>query len=1340
MSQTKLPIIGIGASAGGLEALELFFNQVDNTAGFAYIVIQHLAPNHKSLMHELLARHTSLPIQVIEDGMRIKPNTIYLNPPKKFVSISSGLLCLNEKEDRKLSFPITTFFQSLAEEQKENCAAIVLSGTGSDGSEGIKFIKEKGGIVIVQSPDSAKFDGMPKNAIHTNCVDKMCHVENMHEEIQAFFNSRKKLSLIDFQTEKNTLQIKNILKEVNKKTLIDFSGYKFSTMYRRTIRRMGLQGFKNLDEYTLYIEKNSNEPHLLAKELLIGVTRFFRDGETFEVLRDQVIPKLVEQNFKTRSIRVWVPACSSGEEAYSIAILIKDHLKKNNLQYDVKIFATDLDVDAIKLAGNQIFPDSISNEINPYLLNAYFIRQKEGFKIAKEIRDMIVFSVHNVIQDPPFSKINFLSCRNFLIYLESNIQQKLFSVFRFTLVQNGFLLLGSSESLGEKLKDFTEFNRKHKIYINNTNVKVLNPSTQGTNDTTIRMKMTATAFKSGAQEINNPKSTKRVLENIHEHLIQQYVPDAVIFNEYFELIHTTGNTNKWLRLPIGEVSINIIRMLPEELRLSFELASNKLMKENNSINLKNVEIPKEMIDTYDSKFININLKVLNVSHPPLYIALFESSKTNTPSKKIKESSEIDLDLASKEKIGLLEKELKVSKENLQTTIEELESSNEELQASNEELQSSNEELESVNEELYTVNAEFQEKVEELTDSNNDLNNLIQSTDIAILFLDSDLKIRKFTPAIKEILQLEASDIGRHISHFKSHIQLEKYAKEIDDVHKNLQPFETTIHDRNERKFMLRVTPFRTLKNEIKGIIISFIEITAFSQAQEDLRLSNNALDKINLEYDTQLELFEIITKNSRDLIALHNINGEFEYVSPSAFDMSGYSPTGLIGKHPFTFITNKKQQKIWSESFAKIKSGKQVGIVRIKIDTIDINKRWFEIRFKPIRDKANNISKILATYSDVSDRVHFEEELQKLSLIAKQTKNSVIITDLAGKITYVNDSFLKLTGYDESFVMGKKPGDFLQGKETNPKTVKIMHDAIEAKKGFQVDVLNYSKNGYKYWTTITCEPLLDQYDEAIGFFSIQYEISQQKEYEDQIEALNELLKSRNNKLAELNKSLEEFAYVASHDLKEPARNINSILQLILKKSQDSLDKNLMKYMHMAAGAGDKMNQMINSLLEYSRSGVLNEKSQTIEIKEILKDVKFSLNKLIEEHTVKIKVIDKIGPFKAYPILFSRLLQNLIQNAIKYRSEKPLEITIKTTENELYYLFSVADNGIGISERDFDRVFKIFQKVHNEDTESHGIGLAICKKIVETHLGEITVESQKGYGSVFHFSISKQLDS
>jgi len=922
MSKKNIPVIGIGASAGGLEPLEQFFNKVSNDSGFAYIIIQHLAPDYKSLMDELLARHTNLPIKVIEDGIAVEANTIYLNPPKYFVEISANKLYLKEKGERKLTYPITSFMQSLAEDKKEESAGIILSGTGSDGADGIKFIKEKGGIVLVQDPETAKFDGMPKNAIHTGAVDKICEVGQMPFELDLFFKSYEKLIKIDFKTDKNNRLINQILKEVKKQTKIDFTGYKFSTIYRRTVKRMGLQGNKELEKYYQYVCHNSEENYLLAKELLVGVTRFFRDQETFHILNQEVIPQIIEQTSESRNIRIWVPACSSGEEAYSIAILLKEYLKKNSLQYDVKIFATDLDADAIRMAGNQIFPESISNEIHPYLLNSYFIPNKGGYRVAKEIRDMITFSVHNLIQDPPFSKIDFLSCRNLLIYLNQDIQKNLFAAFQYILNPGGFLLLGSSETISELGDNFSEFNRKHKIYINKKKSKLLSNSQQFADNSLLNSSLLPPESISQIRFKNSPKSETRHLQNIQEFLIQQFVPDAVVFNSLFELIHTTGKTNKWLKLPLGEFSLNILRMIPEQISLVFELTANKLIHENEDVSLTNVEIKDEMADIFNSDLINIHFKKLDRQGDSLYIAFFLSPENQQATIK---PAKVDLDLASKERIQLLENELKLNKENLQATIEELESSNEELQSSNEELQTSNEELESVNEELYSVNAEFQEKVEELLDTNNDLNNLIRSTNIPILFLDDELNIRRFTPAIKEIMNIMPQDTGRHISHFKSQIQLVEIVEKINEVHKTQQAIEAAVEDQNDRRFMMRISPFRKNKDETKGIVIAFIEITEYSKARSALKSSKQELKNINLKNETQLELLKIITNNSIEIISVHDLEGKFEYVSPSVKTIIGVEPDDLINKHPFELIITKKHKQLWTKSFNKVTAGGSIG-------------------------------------------------------------------------------------------------------------------------------------------------------------------------------------------------------------------------------------------------------------------------------------------------------------------------------------------------------------------------------------------------------------------------------
>jgi two-component system CheB/CheR fusion protein len=384
--KNNFPIIGIGASAGGLEPLEAFFEQAALDTEFAFVIIQHLAPNHKSLMDDLLARHTSLPIHIIQDGMEIRPAHIYLNPPKSFVEISNGKFVLSEKADRKLSFPISSFFQSLSAELHENAFAIVLSGTGSDGSDGIKFIKEKGGFVLVQDPDEAKFNGMPNNAINTGAVDKVCSVENMHQEIDFFLKNKQNLEQNQLSVGSTKEIITKILKRIQLLIDVDFTGYKHTTVSRRIARRMSVLSFITMEDYYQYLGNNVAEANVLAKELLIGVTRFFRDEDAFDNLKHKVIPLLVERNKDSKTIRVWVPACSTGEEAYTIAILLKDHLRKNKLQFDVNIFATDLDREAIKFAGNRIFTDSISAEIPPEYFSTYFTAQRSGYAIAKEIR------------------------------------------------------------------------------------------------------------------------------------------------------------------------------------------------------------------------------------------------------------------------------------------------------------------------------------------------------------------------------------------------------------------------------------------------------------------------------------------------------------------------------------------------------------------------------------------------------------------------------------------------------------------------------------------------------------------------------------------------------------------------------------------------------------------------------------------------------------------------------------------------------------------------------------------------------------------------------------------
>ncbi|MBS4040937.1 MAG: PAS domain S-box protein [Flavobacteriales bacterium] len=1319
------PIIGIGASAGGLEPLELFFEFAKPNSGFSYVLIQHLAPNHKSLMDELLSRHTTLPIEIIQHEMMLEPGKIYLNPPKKIVDLQDGHFILTEKEDRQLSFPISSFFNSLAEQAHEKACAIIMSGTGSDGSEGVKYIKEKGGLVIAQDPTTAKFDGMPKSAILTGAVDKICAVEQMHREIEAFFFTTNEIHKEILNSQDTKGLISAILTSVYQQIGVDFTDYKYSTVSRRIARRMSLLGFPEMLEYLKYIQTNNQEPHLLAKELLIGVTRFFRDEENFEFLRQQVIPRLIEENIESKSIRIWVPACSTGEEAYTIAILVKDYLRRQKLQFDVSIFATDLDKEAIKNAANRIFPENISTEIPPEFLNLYFIPQRKGFTIAKEIREMIIFSAHNLVQDPPFNRIDLISCRNFLIYLNSNLQQRVFSMFQFSLRTHGFLFLGASESLGDASEHFIEFDKKSKVYLNKENKKAIQKIRSSRKSNPIQSEFF------GQVRVNSPipnSGRSKLLNEIQNVLIQEFVPDSIVTDEDFNLLHTTGNAHRWLTLPSGEITTNVLKMLPESLSIPFEVVANKVMHSGVFTQINKVEVDGMLRQFYKGvKFLTIKLRRVQLNeNGNQLIATFEPEIS---SESEKDFEKIEINAASKEKINILERELRINRENLQSTIEELESSNEELQAANEELQSSNEELESVNEELYTVNAEYQQKIHELSDINNDLNNLIHSTQIAMLFLDVNLNIRRFTPAIREILDLMPHDVGRNISHFRGKVQLEDLMGHIEKVFDTQTSFEAQIRDTKGEEFLLNISPFRTHTGEIHGVVLVFFNVSRYNRMERALEVSNDALEILNSKHASQTELFELIARNSRDMISILDLNGKLKYCSPSGTEITGYPLERLAELDLLNRIPDPAHKKKWKNAIEAIKDGKTPGLIQFKFKTWAGVTRWMESNLKPIQLDNGKIENILISTRDINQRMLQDVEMKKLALIAEQTSNAVIITDSHGKITFVNDAFENMTGYTEQEVLGKKPGQLLQGKESTEEAKRLMAKGIKKKVASEVEMINYTKSGNKYLVRIQTEPMFDKNQELIGFFSIQNDVTLQKEQEQQIHRLNLQIREQNLRLQEVNKSLEEFAYVASHDLKTPVRNISGLMDIIHKRGDDLDPEKRKQYLDVIRTSSKELGRLIENLLEYSRTGTLGEELETVETEELVNSVIQFFERELEVNEALIKTEITVKKIKVYPILFKRLITNLITNSLKYRSDRVPEISISCFQKNDWIVFKFSDNGMGIPENQQGEIFKIF-KTLNYKKDSNGIGLSVCKKIAELHGGKIWVESDGVNGSIF----------
>ena len=814
-------IVGIGASAGGLEALQQFFQHMPGNSGLSYVVIQHLSPDYKSLMADILGKHTEMTVRQAEDGMEIHPDTVYLIPPKKNLSLRDDRLILSDIVPGQLNHPIDVFLISLALEKRERAIGVILSGTGTDGTSGIKAVKEHGGLVIVQRPDTAKFDGMPRSAINTGLSDFVLSPEEIVDEILNFSNYptliRPQEQEVLFSDDEMFPRIYSVLKKVSG---IDFTNYKRTTVLRRIERRMVVTHSPSLAEYVKLLATEADEANILVKEILIGVTNFFRDPEFFEKLKQNVVHNIVERTGEREPIRIWSAGCSTGEEAYSIAILFREVLEELNVQRDIKIFATDVDAKAIEQAGKGVFSESILDDVSSERLARFFSKKNDQYVISKEIRRMIIFAPHNMLSDPPFGKLDLISCRNVMIYFQPVLQRSLFGIFHSALKKGGYLFLGKSETAGEYTSVFVPVCNVEKIYIHKGEGKVdelTPPSFNIPNVQTVSPRNIS---------VSNRNEGEYTLESTYVHFLEDFLPASVVLNEANQVIHFFGNYQDFLRIAPGKATFNFFSMIHKDLSLVSSTALNRCRAEHITVTYTGI-----VVDCSGGRR-TIDLTVSPVpgrrnEESGLVAVLFVENR-NVETEGITEK--YDVDTTAARRIADLEQELHESRNDLKSTIGELETVNEELQAANEELltaneelQSSNEELQSVNEELYTVNTEYQQKLDELTMLTNDLSNFLSSTMIGILFVDSNLNIRKFTEYVGREFQLMEHDVGRSLQIFAHSFPEEDIVKDAKEVSKNLVPIDREVTAMNGRYYTLRIAPYRTTENSIRGLVITIID-------------------------------------------------------------------------------------------------------------------------------------------------------------------------------------------------------------------------------------------------------------------------------------------------------------------------------------------------------------------------------------------------------------------------------------------------------------------------------------------------------------------------------------
>lgn len=906
------PVVGIGASAGGLSAFEAFFSAMpaDKDPGMAFVLVQHMAPDHESILVELIRRYTRMEVFEVTDGMRILPNCAYVIPPNRDMALSKGALQLLDPVatgSHRLS--IDFFFRSLAQDQRERAICVILSGAGSDGTQGMRAIKAEGGMAMAQTPASTEYDAMPRSAIATGLIDFTLPPAEMPAQLLAYVRGvARKASLRPSSIAvKVDEPIKNILTLLRAHTGHDFAQYKPNTVNRRVERRMVVQQIDRPEQYLLLLKENPAEIEALFRDLLIGVTKFFRDAEAFEAVQKQIARRLASTPVGS-PVRVWALACSTGEEAYSVAILFREQMELMKQSFRLQLFATDIDSRAIATARAGLYPSSIATDVSPERLSRWFSPEGDSYRIDKSIRDTLIFSEHDVVKDPPFSRLDFISCRNLLIYMGPELQRKLFPLFHYALNQDGMLLLGSAETVGDFEELFAPLDRKAKLY---QRQETHSPTSLVPAPSAPR----ATSHRSvGRVPPPSPREPELPLRELAERAFLARAPVGALVNARGDLLYVHGYTGKYLQPAPGEAGLSILRMA--RAGLAHELA-NALQRASTTKEL--VCYPKLRVRA-DGATSTINLTVEpilpggNPADEALFLVAFEEvtlSEPGSPAYGGPGSGGGSPQEASDARIAVLTQELRAKDEYLrrtqeeaQTANEELRSANEELQSTNEELQSTNEELEtskeelqSVNEELATVNAELQTKVSDLSRANNDMNNLMAGTGVGTIFVDHQLCVRRFTPAVTPLVNLIRTDVGRPLGHIVSNLLgYDRLVSDVQEVLETLIPKEVEVKTQAAAWFLLRIRPYRTLENVIEGAVITFTEITEQKHAQGVL-----------LEHEA-LRRMAAVMRDATDAMTVQGLDGQILAWNRCATARYGWSEAEALSMNIRALIPESQRE------------------------------------------------------------------------------------------------------------------------------------------------------------------------------------------------------------------------------------------------------------------------------------------------------------------------------------------------------------------------------------------------------------------------------------------------
>jgi len=908
----KFPIVCIGASAGGLDAFEQFLGNVPENSGMAYIIIQHLDPTQQGMLPELLQRICKMQVSQVKDRMTVKTNKVYVIPSNKSMSILKGVLYLFDPvETRGLRLPIDFFLNSLAEDQKEYGVGVILSGMGSDGSIGVRALKQNNGIVLIQEPADAKYDSMPRNAMDSTLADIVAPANELPVKLFEYFKQTHVVASDTNIEIKDQSVLNKIIIILRTQTGNDFSLYKKNTIYRRIERRMDVHKIDKIVTYLDFLLKNPKEVDILFKELLIGVTNFFRDPAVWHMLQETILPDIVKNRPEGTVLRAWVAGCSTGEEAYSLAIVFKEALEKNNPHggVSIQIFATDLEDEAIETARKGLFSDKITSDVSTKRLDRFFHTTEDGYRVNNEIREMVVFAKHNIIMHPPFTKLDILTCRNLLIYMDAELQKKLLGLFYYSINPKGYMVLGSAETLGTQSHFFHALDNKLKIY-------------QRTDSNQTPELFDFPSSFSRTQQTNiEPmipvKATSNIQTQADKLLLQYFSPPGVLVNDKGDIIYISGRTGKYLEPAVGKANMNIFAMLRDGLQNEFPSAFRQALLKKDPVTLHNIKVGTNG----GTQYINVTIQWIGkpeALHGMVMIIFSDIPKTagikelgGKDKKSLNTLKQVELETELqhvREQMQSTLEEMQTSQEELKSANEELQSTNEELQSTNEELTTSKEEMQSLNEELQTVNAELLSKVDDFSRVNNDMKNLLNSTDIATLFLDKDLNIRRYTNQATKIFKLIKSDIGRPFTDLVSDLEYPELANDALEVLRTLVFIQKQITTSDGRWFSTRIMPYRTFDDRIDGLVITFFNISDHKQLEVDLKETR--------------QMHSLLLNGTDDVVIKLSIDWKIMEYNTGAEKFLGRKRKEVLGQNYFQlFVPESNQKKAEKELTKLLKSG-----------------------------------------------------------------------------------------------------------------------------------------------------------------------------------------------------------------------------------------------------------------------------------------------------------------------------------------------------------------------------------------------------------------------------------